>query len=758
MIITFPLIHILRLAILHILHISMLLGFMAYSGAGFAEVPAQTSDTKITWGQCNANEAYAKPSPQRIINKPATDAVYLEADKGQIRTKGTSTLQGNIIIQQNDVQFNADSASYNRQTSKVTAKGNVTFSTNNGEFKSDALQFDLKKQSGVINQAQYQVGNDARGSSKQIQLIDRNHLALNDATFTTCPTPKNSWHFASSKINLNNETQIGTAKNVTLNVADTPVFYFPWLKFPLNNQRLSGFLTPNIRIQSNAGVSVPYYFNIAPNYDATVTLSRHADHGFELGTEFRYLTKKHQGQIDYEFIPEDKSFDDTSDTKSRDYFKINHHTKLSDISEVNLIAEGVSDKDFFNDFSTSLEGSSRSSLKRRLELISKSAPWTASAAIEDYQILDVTEAPYSRLPELRLKYSPKTKPKNIKYRLESELVYFDKDDAVTGSRAHLKLSTSKKWGNDAWYFEPKVGLQHTLYNLSNSDETSISRTLPTFTMDTGLFFDREIAKETATKEGDGFYTQTLEPRLFYTYTPFKDQSDIPIFDTSFENFSAANQLFSENRFTGKDRIEDNNQLTFAVTSRLQDRNTGKELLSASIGQVFNFNDKKVTLPNGTIGTGKRSDLVLELSGRLNDRLKIATTTLWSHDSKRVPSYELRLNYQDEKQRIANLRFRKLDTELKQLTLSGALPLNDKWSLVASSSRDLENDRNLEALVGIEYQDCCWKTRIVAKRYLTSDNETYETPIFLEFELKGLGNIGSGAKRELKDKIYGYDDY
>ena len=717
-------------------------------------VAESIDDENLQWRQCNIEQKDDILSLQSITNKPFPDAVYLEADSGTIRTSGTSSLDGNVIIQQNDTQFNADKASYDRENFLVNAQGNVVFSVSNSEFKSQSIRYNLKDKTGKIKQAEYKVGDiQARGKSEQISLLNANQLRLKSATFTTCPTPTKSWHIASSSILLNNKTQIGSAKNVTFKVKEVPVFYFPWLNFPLNNQRLSGFLTPSLRLQSNAGFSIPYYLNLAPNYDATLTLSSLKDHGFILDTEFRYLSSNHKGKIDYDFIPEDKSFND----EKRDYFKIDHITTLSEKSQISLIAEEVSDNDYFDDFSTSLEDSSRSSLKRRLEFKYDQEPWFSTVAMEDYQILDVNEAPYARLPEFRLNYTPKTSPNALKIGAESELVYFEKDNDITGSRANIKLQLSKKWGNKAWFFKPIVSLQHTLYNLNHNDKKSIDRSLPTLTLDSGLFFDRNISGGLFFKK-DKLYTQTLEPRLFYTYTPFKDQSDIPIFDTSLENFSATQQLFSENRFTGKDRIADNNQLTFAVTSRVQDRDSGKELLTASIGQVFNFSDKKVTLPGGTIQTGKRSDLVLELSGRLNDNFRVYSTALLSHEKKHIPSYELRLNYQDEKKRIANIRFRKLDTELKQITVSSALPINDKWSMVASSSHDLNSDRNLETLIGLEYQDCCWKTRLVAKRYLTSDNRTYETPIFLEFELKGLGNIGTGASREIKDNIYGYDDY
>ena len=740
---------------------------------GSISVYADLTDKKSQWGQCTVHQSQPLPYQQTpITEKPFPDAIYLEADSGIVRAEGISRLQGNVIIQQNDMQFNTDSASFDRRNNLVIANGNVILSTSNLKFKSNSIKYNLDKNSGTIQQAEYVIGpkesslnsssanksvsNSAQGKSQEIKLINKDELKLSQATFSSCPAPNPSWYLQSSEIKLNNKTEVGSAKNVTFNVKGVPVFYFPKFSFPLNNKRKSGFLSPSLRLQSNVGISLPYYFNLAPNYDATVTTSILQRQGLKFDTEFRYLTSRHKGTIEYEFIPEDKSFNN----KFRDYFNIEHHTTLSENTKLNLVAEGVSDVDYFDDLSDSLETSSRSSLKRRLEVVYKKRPWSMSAAVEDYQIIDATNTPYSRLPEFKLGFNPKADIKALKFTTNVELVNFDKSNSVTGTRLDAKLTTSKKWGNDAWFIKPSFSLQSTLYSLQhNIGDSSLNRTLPTFTLDTGLFFDRSIASPKTGKH----YTQTLEPRLFYSFTPFKNQSNFPVFDTAKTNFSATNQLFSENRFTGKDRIADTNQLTFAVSSRIQDRKNGKELFSASIGQVYNFSDRKVTLPGETIATGTRSDLVLELRGRINDNFRVASTLLWNHEEKKLSNYELRLNYQDEKRRIANVSYRKLNadlnnTALTQLALSGALPLNDKWSFVGSTEHDIENRRNLETLVGLEYQDCCWKARLVAKRYLTSDNVSYETPIFIEFELKGLGNLGTNARQELKDKIYGYDDY
>jgi LPS-assembly protein len=714
----------------------------------YSIVNADQSGDLSEFGQCLILKPNQSSKITTISNNPVEDAIYLEADAGNIRIEGTSRLDGNVIIQQNNTVFNADHAEINRETETVNAKGNVILTDSKFQLNSPSIEYNLKNKSGTIENADYSLGEQGvHGKSSQIKQIDENRLILKDATFTSCPVSQESWYLASSEIKLDNKSQIGTAKNVTFNVGKVPVFYFPWLNFPINNQRLSGFLTPSVRLQSNAGITLPYYFNIAPNYDATVSFASINGKGYQLDTEFRYLSENNKGTIEYNFIPQDKSFNN----KKRDYFKIEHRTKFNDKTRLNLEAENVSDVDFFDDFSTSLESSTRPALQRRLEILRQDKPWTASVAVEDFQVIDTNDNPYAKLPEIKLGYSPKSAPKELKLEIDSELIHFDKKNEITGTRGDLKLKLSKKWGEDSWYLKPSLSVQHTLYSLdSKSSVSSINRTLPTLTLDSGLFFDRDFKS--------GKYTQTLEPRVFYTYTPFKDQSDIPIFDTTLTNFSESNQLFLENRFTGKDRIADTNKLTFAVTSRIQDRLNGKELFKASIGQVFNFSDRKVTLPGGTILTGKRSDLILELAGRLNDNFRLVSTASLNSEDRSISSYDLRLNYQDYKKRIANISFRKLDDELEQLSLSGSLPISDKWSMVASVDQDIKNSRNLETLAGIEYQDCCWKTRLVVKRYLTSDNISYETPIFLEFELKGLGNIGTSATRQIKEKIYGYDDF
>ena len=693
----------------------------------------------------------AIPSSSHInqaTNHPAKDAVYLEADTGLINRSGVSSLVGNVIIQQNDLIINAGSASFGGTDNRVIADEKVVLSSKNIQLKSDSINYQTHSQSGELKNVHYQLKNSTiNGRSRHVIQKNANQLELKDATYTSCPTSIDSWHLAANNIKLDQDKQIGSAKNVTLKIANTPVFYFPWLSFSLDNQRKSGFLTPTISLSEQSGTTIatPYYFNLSPNYDATITPSYLSKRGLKVDNEFRYLSKHHQGIWEYEILPRDR----VSNNKQRDYFKINHSSKISDSVRLNIKTEGVSDKEYFNDFGKSLSDASTSALERRIEIVKVGRNWRVSAASIDYQTLDSTDSSYSKLPEIKFNYTPKILPDQINISLDTELSNFDKDDGPTGVRLDVNINASKKFGTDAWYFKPSVGLRHTYYNLKdNPTGNQQSRTLPTLSLDAGLFFDRSLA--------DGKLTQTLEPRLFYTYTPFRDQNDIPVFDTAKTDFSTSTQLFSKNRYTGKDRIGDSNQLTVAVSSRLQNRKTGKELLQVSAGQIFHFADRKVTLPGETIQTNAQSEFAFELSGKVNDNVRLSTSSFWDPKTQKWTATETRLNYKDDKNRIANLSYRSLNDELKQTSASVAFPISKELSIIGRIDHDLKNNRNLETLAGIEYQNCCIKTRLVGRKYLTSDNSTYDDAIFLQFELKGLGNLGHKANTLLEDKIYGYE--
>lgn len=686
-------------------------------------------------------------SSKSITDSPSPDAVYLEADNGEISRLGISKLDGSVIIQRNKQLLNADKATYDRRTEQVKATGNVILNSGDTDFSSNSIDYNLSKQQGTIKNAKYQVRDShTHGESKIIKQQNADELELQDATYTTCPLMDPSWHIASRSIKLNNKTQIGRAENVTLRVGNVPLFYFPWLSFSLNNQRKSGFLSPKAGISDQSGyeLTVPYYFNIAPNYDATVSLTALSERGWRIDNEFRFMTENSKGILEYQAFPKDKKYDD----EWRDYFKIGYEHRLGNNSELTFKAEGVSDNDYFDDLNDSLVSSTTSALEREIRYSVDGKNWNFSLSALDYQVLDADYQPYAKLPEAKFSYKSPHKYNRLDLSLDAEATYFESSADPTGLRIDVGLQASKRFGNDAWYVQPTLEYRLTQYNLQdNPGGNTLSRNIPTFSLDSGLFFERIL--------NNGF-KQTLEPRLLYTYTPYSDQSDIPIFDTALADFSTTTQLFETNRFTGKDRIGDTNQLTLAVTSRLQNPKTGKELLEVSAGQVFYFDDREVTLSGESTLTNKSSEIAFELSGRLNDKTRLSTTLLWDPDKSDWSSQEARINYQDEKSRIINFSYQHLDGEVREIDTSFSLPLNQKWSMVGRADYDLFNDRSLELLAGFEYKDCCWGTRIVARRYLTSDNTTYDDALYFEFDLKGLGSLGNSARSILQEKTYGHE--
>jgi len=691
------------------------------------------------------------PKPQTagktITQDPHVDAVYLEADNGVISRQGVSELDGSVIIQRNQQTLNADNARYDRQTEQVNASGNISLNSGKTTFSSDRIDYNLAKQAGTIENAKYQMeGSHVHGQSKTITQKNADELELSQATYTTCPAPDPSWHLSSGNISLNNKTKTGTAKNVVLRAGNIPLFYFPWLSFSLDNERKSGFLSPKAGISEHSGyeLTLPYYFNIAPNYDATLSLTALSERGWQLDGEFRFLSDFGKGSVEYQVLPSDDKYND----EWRDYFKIGYEHTMGPRSKLRLKAEGVSDNDYFTDLGDGLVSSTTSALEREVRYSIDGANWDFSLSALDYQVLDASYQPYAKLPEAKFSYQSPHKYNKTDVSVEAEATYFEGSADPTGMRVDIGLKATKRFGNEAWYLKPSAEYRLTQYNLQdNPGGNTLSRNLPTYSLDGGLFFDRLL------KNG---LKQTLEPRLFYTYTPYTDQSDIPVFDSSVIDFSTSTQLFSSNRFTGKDRIGDSNQLTLALTSRLQNPKTGQEMLNISAGQVFYFDDRKVTLPGESALTNNRSDIAFELAGRLNDKTRLSTTWLWDPDNTDWSSKEARINYQDDKKRILNFSYQNLQDEVEEIDASFSLPLTQKWSMVGRADYDLFNDRSLELLAGVEYQDCCWGTRITARRYLTSDNITYDDALYFELELKGLGSIGNSARSILQEKTYGYE--
>ena len=700
------------------------------------------------WQSCPVPEPFNTPSPRPKTLEPV--AVYVEADDAVFQEKGTSVMQGKAHISQEDKRLEADEATYDNQTGQVTGKGNVKFSSGNLKVKSQALNFNLKNNTGEIDNAQYDFAQmQARGKSKRLVQVDADRTYLEKSTYSACPGETPDWSIGAERIELNKKTERGVARKASLNIRNKPVVRVPYLSFPLSDKRQSGFLWPEIGTSSNNGFTIgtPYYFNLAPNYDATVAPTVLTKRGIQLKSEYRYLSKKHRATINTEYLAHDRQ----TDKNNRYYYNIKESTAINKHSSVHLIAEGVSDDKYFVDLGSSLAATSKVNLEKRLEYVNRGDNWAFSGTMQDYQILDGGTRPHAKTPQLNFKYKPKLKnPNSVKFETEAEYTNFTgKSGAINGERFDVATRVSKKYSDAAgsMYVKPALSARHTEYVLDDGDKTHLRRSVPTASIDAGVILDRNIRK--------GKLVQTLEPRVFYTHTPYRNQNAIPVFDSS-ERSLGFNQLFSENRFTGKDRISDSNHLTVAATTRIQNPVKGQELLHASVGQVFHFADRRVTLPGSTSQQGKRSELVFDAGGKVNERTQVSATTYWDTTKNTFTAGEARVRYKDPKQRILNVGYTERKGDFRAGNASVAFPVKKGWQAVGAVEQDLLNNRNLETVVGAEYQTCCWKSRVVTRNYLLPDNTNRDNAVLVEFELKGLGNFGSGARDLLQNRVYGYE--
>lgn len=673
-------------------------------------------------------------------------AIYIEADQALFREQGISELSGNVHISQADKALRADQARFDRQTQQISAQGNIQFQTQELHVSSQDIEYNLSTGLGRINDVAYLLnGVDGRGRSDELVQTSKTITRLSNATYTTCPPKKESWSLKASSIELNRETDTGTAKQVSLTIYDQAILYLPYFSFPLSDQRKSGLLTPSFGTDEKTGVriSIPYYFNLAPNYDLTTTTNFLSKRGIQFENEFRYLTDIRSGSIEYDLLPSDQE----RNNEARYYLSINHHSQPTANSELDLKAESVSDSNYFKDLGGSLAATSIVNLERTLKYQLSEQEWNFSALAQSYQVLDAGNENYARLPQLQLNWIPSDTYAGFDVAAHSEYTYFQRSRGDNGHRLDVEVSAKQRFENDFAYLEPALKLQHTHYQLERGSDSNASRTVPTASVDAGLFLERALAN------GKGI--QTLEPRLYYTFTPFRAQDALPVYDSSIKTLSYS-QLFTDNRFTGKDRIADHNRLSTSLTTRFYHTEKGREVLRASVGQMYYFEKSRVTLPEETSGIGTRSEAVVELAGDINDATRVTGTAFIDTDQKQVSAHQIKLNYRDQRERVLNLGYSERHNEYAAAQISFATPVTSQWKVVGGYERDVKNDRLLESIAAAEYQSCCWTGRLAARKYLLADNINYDDAIFVEVELKGLGSFGSGTRQLLENRIYGYE--
>ncbi|MGQ7271421.1 LPS-assembly protein LptD [Marinobacter nauticus] len=677
-------------------------------------------------------------------------------------------LQGDVRLRQGPFQATGAEARYNQQSGELQLQGPLVsrgegflLTGQDANYSTQSGQLDINTATFLLHES------ELRGEASSLSRVSESQVVISDGMITTCGPGQNDWSIVASDIELDQAEGFGTARHVRLEVLDAPVFYWPYITFPIDDRRKTGFLYPQFGSSSagsGAYLALPYYLNLAPHYDATLTPQYIHGRGLFTEVEGRYLSQYGESVLQLGYIDNDSAFRDENPGENDERWALDFTTRAafgggwSGYGDYSVI----SDEDYLSDLNRSLEIDQATHLQRRGGVRYYGANQYFEAYLNGYQtirdrIADVNK-PYAQLPEVI--YGGSLEAGWLEANLESQYTWFYRDnenltglDKANGQRLRaipeLALPMRALWG----FSRPSVSLDYTRYELDDytPGEASFDRTVPVFEWDNGLYFDRRSSLF------DVPYNQTLEPRLYYAWADAEaDQNHIPDFDTGIRSFRF-DQLFRRDRFTGGDRVGDANQLTVALTSRFNDLLTGAERARVSIGQVRYFEDREVDLFGEGASDRSRSPLAGELVLNPIDNLELRSSLLWDHETRKTEEGRSQLIFHSEDYRyLATLghTYSRPD-ELEQTDIGTVFPVTDQVSAIGRWVWDSELDRTVGTLAGLEYNNCCWSFQVVHQNYLTDDEEL-DTRLLFRIEMKGLGGSG-GASDNIADAIYGYDE-
>ncbi|MFT3931840.1 MAG: LPS-assembly protein LptD [Spongiibacteraceae bacterium] len=690
-------------------------------------------------------------------------------------------MDGGVILTRGNTQLIAERADFNRSTNHVNLYGKVIVRQPHLKISGNSADVTTDNNFGHVIDARmldYKAG--IRVTAEKLTRRKESVIELDRATYTICPPEKEDWRLDSKRIRLNRETGRGEAGHTVIRVADVPVFYTPYLNFPIDDRRQSGFLWP-IMGKSSSGfdLSIPYYLNLAPNYDATLSPRLITDHGTMLEAEGRYLNRFSNWVLSGNQLKNDEASGD-----DRWLVGLQENGNLNSYFSTNIDYTRVSDNDYFSDFSiNSINIKRQTALNQQASLNLGYLNWFSSLQVQRYQIIDELVAePYRKAPQFTLGRSADGDNFKLDYSLFSEITRFDHTNPnsttdlgspwITGTRTYVEpgISFPMRWTSS--FINPEFRMRYVGYNLNRPDsqpgETQPSALVPETILDAGVFFERE------TELFGSSYLQTLEPRLYYLYSPYQDQSDQPLFDTNRLTFDYQ-QLFQPRRLIGQDRLEDFNQLAFGMTSRMIDDESGAELGRASVGQIFYFADRRIDATiNDSVADQANSAIAGQVVLQPSNSLWAASNILWDQSNNNIEQGNVSVHHVAKSGAIFNVAYRyhqidptvsTLSNGLRQADVSAALPLSRRWRLLARLNYDLDLHTPLEDLVGFEYEDCCWFVRFAYQRAALADTlDVLGEPILerdetfmIEFQLKGLGGLGQKMNSLLQESIWGYRD-
>ncbi|MFL0810534.1 MAG: LPS-assembly protein LptD [Agarilytica sp.] len=746
---------------------------------------------------------------QGSASQLAQEELVVEAQDASILDGSTAILQGDVEVSQGDRAIAAEEMTYERNLERATLKQRVRIKQPGVVIEGEYAEVSTIEHKATFDEAVFVFKDEqVRGGARSVKQLSPAKLELNGGYITTCEPGDETWMLKGEKITIDRETQQGSGKNVVLKVGKVPVFYLPYVTFPVGNERQSGFLYPSINNTDDGGadIAMPFYWNLAPNYDATITPRLITGRGLMGEVETRYLNSWTRTEMGFTYLSDDGGSQDEDLDALVEAGEITeeearpHKGDSRWLVQMNQKGGGthgwytkadytkVSDEDYFRDLGTSsLSVANKSFLQQYAQVGYQFENWHLSTLAQTQQVLllDIP-TPYRKLPQVDVngRYNFGNWVINLKNRYTYFKQEVEQPDVLTGERFNLdynfRWEQRKPWG----FFVPEFGYKGLRYQLDANDSISEEANAlqfglgaPQASIDMGLVFEH----------AGGSYTQTIEPRAYWLYRSKEDHSDLfniggndgldVNFDTSERTFSYG-QLYRDSRFIGGDRLDDANQVTLGLTSRWYDNRSDKELFEASVGQIFHFRDRDVTL-GGNASEAELSDnseIAGELRINLIERTEFFSNVIYDTETSKVNRGSTGIHYASKDYRkLVNLSYSFLrdlnpaanggdGNNIDQMDFSFSHPLSKQWTMMARSNYDFENQQELESFVGFEYNDCCYRFRILARRWLDSNiaklvddqNAQYDRGIFFEVHLKGLGGSGGKANSILYDGIYGFE--
>ena len=671
---------------------------------------------------------------------------FVEADHLEGKKENQIEATGNAILRKRGQSIRADRLLYFQDTQDVDAQGSVVVEQNGNTMSGPHLKLNLDTDIGTMEQPVFYLSeNGGRGSADVMHIQDKQHYTLDKAIYTTCPADNQDWLLKMNGLEIDRDRNIGTGHHAWVEFMGAPILYSPWMDFPLGKHRKSGFLSPVFAntIINGREITLPYYWNIAPNRDATIAPRVMTNRGVLLYNEFRYLEPAYSGEMHLDILPGDKLT-----KRSRRRMALQHSQNITGSLSGSANLNSVSDDNYYIDLANTTELTSQSSLLQELVLNYNAGWWSTSGRVQRYQSLIPNSTPYKRLPQLTLNANQRYADTNITF--VGEYVDFAHPTALNAKRLAANVSASYPLVNTpAYYLTPKVTLRSTYYMLGTNNTGALpnaSRTLPLYSVDSGVAFERDW------ELFGSDYLHTLEPRAFYVYVPYKNQDSLPNFDTGQAGFDFT-QIFSEHRFVGNDRVGDANHITLALTSRLLEQKNGKERLNLMVGERFSFKTPQVNLSAPATTTNK-SDILLAVSGQITDTMSFGSGLQYDPNLSHTQSYNATAQYRAEVGKTLNLGYRFSRNALRQSDISAQWPLFNRWHAMARWNYSIQDRKTLESIAGLEYNQSCWTFRIVAQRFVVAAQQAI-TGVFMQLELNDFISVGDDPLPALKTNMPNY---